>query len=192
MNYEDCIQKIDRFLSKENPQPLIVDIQCRKSLNNLLTHFCLGTIKAVPASDFCGKDGLPQLEELFNSLQTRTEDCFVTGLTSFLKLQGEYELSSKIRELLGMTTSAHVVLISYQCSQYLTTHDPRLKRRIITLDEEQEIVPEVCFCSPALPVPNDIHSEMPIQSGMMYFVFENQRIGESMSPSLRSHPFTRP
>lgn len=157
MNYEDCIQKIDRFLSKENPQPLIVDIQCRKSLNNLLTHFCLGTIKAVPASDFCGKDGLPQLEELFNSLQTRTEDCFVTGLTSFLKLQGEYELSSKIRELLGMTTSAHVVLISYQCSQYLTTHDPRLKRRIITLDEEQEIVPEVCFCSPALPVPNDIH-----------------------------------
>lgn len=157
MNYEDCIQKIDRFLSKENPQPLIVDVQSRKSLATLLTRFCLGTKKAVATSEFCEKDNLPQFDELLYSLQTRTEDCFVTGLTSFLKLQGEHALSSKLREILGMTTSAHVVLISYQCSQYLTTHDPRLKRRIVTLDEEQERVPEIYFCSPTLPVLKDIH-----------------------------------
>jgi hypothetical protein len=157
MNYKDCIKKIDGFLSKDNPQPLIVDVQSRNSMSKLLTNFCVGTTKTVPASDFCGSDGFPQLEELFHSLQTRTDDCFVTGLTSFLKLQGERELSSKLREILGMTTSAHVILISFQCRRYLTFHDPRLNRRIVVLDEDMENVPEIYFCSPSLPAPNEVH-----------------------------------
>lgn len=155
MNYEDCVQKIERFLSKENPQPLIVDVQNRSDLSNLVTHFCLGTAKAVSASDFCRKDGIPQLDELFNSLKTRTEDCFITGLTSFLKLQGEHELSSRIYEILGMTTTAHIVLISYQSGQYLSLHDPRLKRRIVILDGPQDAIPDIYFCAPDLPVPNE-------------------------------------
>jgi hypothetical protein len=156
MNYDECIKKIDRFLQKNDSQPLLVDIQNRNDLTRLLTHYCVGTTESVVVSNYCKKDEFPRIDNLFNDLQNKSNICFVTGLTSYLKLNGEHELTSRLREILGMSTLGHVIIISYQCKRYLNIHDPRITRRIAVLDGEESAVPDIYFCSPELPLPKGV------------------------------------
>jgi|GEM_PF-6598453 len=156
MNYDVCIKKIDRFLQKNDSQPLLVDVQNRNDLTRLLTHYCVGTTESVVVSNYCKKDEFPRIDNLFNDIQNKSNICFVTGLTSYLKLNGEQELTSRLRETLGMSTLGHVIIISYQCKRYLNIHDPRIIRRIAVLDGEESAVPDIYFCSPELPLPKGV------------------------------------
>lgn len=150
MNLAECKKKIDRFLSKDNVQPLIVDVQNHKDWSDLMVHYNVGTNSVIKASDYCKIDEFPQVDRLFHDLETKGGTSFVTGLTSFLKLRGEQELRKVISEILSMTTAGHVVVVTYQCHRYMDFKDPRLQPRIAVLDGEEQTTPVIYLSSPGL------------------------------------------
>ena len=150
MDLAECKKKIDRFLSKDNVQPLIVDVQNQKDWSDLIMHYNVGINSVIKASDYCKKDEFPQVDTLFHDLETKQSTTFVTGISSFLKLHGEQELKKVIREILSMTTAGHVVVVTYQCHRYIDFKDPRLQSRIAVLDGEEQILPEIYLASPGL------------------------------------------
>lgn len=150
MDLAECKKKIDRFLSKDNVQPLIVDVQNHKDWSDLMVHYNVGNNTVIKTSDYCKKDEFPQIDRLFHDLETRDGTSFVTGLTSFLKLHGEQELRKVINEILSMTTAGHVVVITYQCHRYMDFKDPRLLPRIAVLNGEEQSSPEIYLSSPGL------------------------------------------
>ena len=150
MDLAECKKKIDRFLSKDNVQPLIVDVQNHKDWNDLMVHYNVGTNIVIKVSDYCKKDEFPQIDRLFHDLETMGGTSFVTGLTSFLKLRGEQELRKVISEILSMTTAGHVVVVTYQCHRYMDFKDPRLQMRIAVLEGEEQTTPEIYLSAPGL------------------------------------------
>lgn len=89
LNYNECKQKIYRFLQKENYQPLIIDIPSSEILSQIINDYCVGEISKIAVTDYCAHDEFPRLEDILWDIQNKTGRYFVTGLTSFLKLQGE-------------------------------------------------------------------------------------------------------
>ena len=156
LNYNECKQKIYHFLQKENYQPLIIDIPSSEILSQIINDYCVGEISKIAVTDYCAHDEFPRLEDIFWDIQNKTGRYFVTGLTSFLKLQGEEYLRKKLIEVINMSTKGHAVILTYQCRQYLQTRDPRLERRIILLEGTEDIIPELVFCSSNLSIPNGL------------------------------------
>ncbi len=153
MDIAECRKKIDRYFSRDNVQPLIVDVQNRDDWNALKNHYNVGTTEFIAASKFCGEDSLPKLDVLYNEIANFTGTCFITGLTSFVKLLGETELRKVLNEILAMTIKGHIVLISYQCAKYLDNRDPRVKPRIVVVEGEAKGVTEVVLVAPQLSLP---------------------------------------
>lgn len=156
LNYNECKQKIYHFLQKENYQPLIIDIPSSEILSQIINDYCVGEISKIAVTDYCAHDEFPRLEDILWDIQNKTGRYFVTGLTSFLKLQGEEYLRKKLIEVINMSTKGHAVILTYQCRQYLQTRDPRLERRIILLEGTEDIIPELVFCSSNLSIPNGL------------------------------------
>ena len=159
MNYEDCIKKIKRFLYKDDYQPLIVDVQNGADLSRILAELCpitSGAPEVVNASNYCATDEFPRIENLLYDLQTKEHNCFVTGLSSYLRLNGEEKLKSRLFEVLNMSTKGHVVIITYQCRRFLNILDPRLTRRIAFLDGDENSIPDIFFCSPSLQLQENV------------------------------------
>lgn len=150
MDFEGCKKKIDRYLSKDNVQPLLVDVQNHKCWSELMTYYNVGSNKMVKASDYCKTDEFPRIDDLFHDLETKQGVFFVTGLSSFLKLLGEQELRKVLKEILSMTSAGHVVVVTFQCSGYLDFKDPRLESRIAIMDGDAQAVPEIYFAAPGL------------------------------------------
>ena len=150
MDFDGCKKKIDRYLSKDNVQPLIVDVQNQNDWNAILTHYNVGTNKVIKVSNYCKKDELPRIDALFHDLETNPGTFFVTGLSSYLKLYGEQELKKVINEILSMTTAGHTVIVTYQCQQYLDFKDPRLRPRIAVMEGDTQNTPEIYFSAPGL------------------------------------------
>lgn len=150
MKFEECKKKIDRYLSKDNVQPLILDVQNQKNWNDIITYYNVGSNKIVKMSDYCKKDELPLIDILFNDLETKEGTYFIIGLTSFLKLSGEQELKKVLGQILSMTIIGHIIVVTYQCKKYLDFRDPRLQSRIIIFDSDEQKVPEIVFYSPKL------------------------------------------
>lgn len=153
MSLDQYIQRIDRYLSKDEQLPLIVDVQNGADQSELVLHYHVGKNLLVRASDYCTPDGLPRFEAFLNDLATRNNVSIVTGVSAFLKLEGEQKLRKFIRQLLGMYTAGHVIFITYQCKRFLSINDPRLARRVIVMDGEERKVPNIVFTAPAIPLP---------------------------------------
>lgn len=178
MNYEECMKKIRRFLKKDDYQPLIVDVQNGSDLSKLLAEFCPATPaapEAIPVSNYCDKDEFPRIENLLHDLQTKDHNCFVTGLSSYLKLNGEEELTSRLNEILNMSTKGHVIIVTYQCRRFLNLRDPRLERRIAFFDGDLSVIPEILFCSPSLPLPEKVR----VSKGLKNFAFTIEQTNTS-------------
>lgn len=153
MDIDACIKKIDKHLAKDNVQPLIVDVQNRQDLAALITHYNVGSNILVSASKYCNEDEYPRIDTLLDILSRENAKFFVTGLSAFLKLQGEQALRDTLKNILGMTTVGHVVVVAYQCKQYLSFSDPRLEQRICIVDGITDEVPSFVFSSPGLLLP---------------------------------------
>lgn len=155
MDIDACIKKIDRHLANDNVQPLIVDVQNRTDLTQLITHYNVSGNVFVSASQYCNPDEYPHIEELLDDLSSKEEHIFVRGISAFLKLQGERVLRDTLREILGMSPAGHVVVMTYQCRQYLNYSDPRLKQRIAIVDGTEDEMPSFVFIAPDLTLPHD-------------------------------------
>ncbi len=152
MKLEDCIKKITRYLVSENAQPLLVNIQNTYDLNKIITHFDVNGNEMINASRFCNKDELPRLETVLDKISNESGRCFLIGLTSFLRFQGEEVVKKYLSSIVHMTITGHVVIMTYQCEKQLSFSDPRLSRSICFVDGDKTPLPKLVFISKELPI----------------------------------------
>lgn len=147
MDIKSCIKKIDRYLSKTDGQPLIIDVQNTSDLSAIVMHYKVGNNNIICASNYCNTDELPHVDAIFNKISNEDNPVFLTELSSFLKLSGENELRKIIKVLLSMSIKGHVVIITYQCKKFLSYNDPRIDRRIAIVDGEKKETPKIILTS---------------------------------------------
>lgn len=155
MKIDACIKKVSKYLTSENSQPLIVDVQNGKDLAEISTHFRVDGNTFLSASDFCNADELPRMDTLLTKLCEKDENIFLTELSLFLKLQGEYELQQQLANILAMTIAGHVIVLTYQCNQQLQFSDPRFNMRICIIDSDEAVKPSLIFAAEDLPIPSN-------------------------------------
>lgn len=154
MKTDACIKKIDKYLTSNDAQPLLVDIQNGSDLEEILTHFDVEGNLILNASEFCNKDQLPRMETVLSNISTESRNCFLVGLTSFLRLYGEEKLKTHLTDIVNMFISGHVIVLTYQCYNLLSFSDPRLSRRIFVCDGDPTPFPKLSFVSKELPTPS--------------------------------------
>ena len=150
MTIQEVIKKIDRYLKKDNVEPLIVDVQNKADLEAIMLHYQLPQNVFLCASDaaFCKPDEFPVIPNILERLAHENTNFFVSEITSFLKLKGEKALVQELKELLSMSTEGHAVILTFQCVEYLHTlikNDRRLDSRICVLEGIPSARPKLIF-----------------------------------------------
>lgn len=153
--------RINNYLRTKKTWPIIVDVQTKEDLSEIKEFFDIGNNKFLYANRFCRQDGAFRLEDFYYSVSNNTDNTFVIGLTAFLKMQGKTFLEKVLKELLSKNISGHIVIVTYQCRDYLRFSDTRFSERgqIVIASGEQDSVPNICLISPALAeaFPNSYH-----------------------------------
>lgn len=152
MNFDAGIKKITKYLSSENAQPLLVNVQNGYDLNEIITYFDVDDNLIIYVSEFCNKDELPCIEAIFDKVSTENKNCFIIGLTSFLRFLGEDEIKNYLSNIINMTVLNHVVVLTYQCKKQLNFSDPRLERNICLIDGEEQMLPDLIFISKEIDI----------------------------------------
>ena len=150
MTISEVIKKIDRYLKKDNVGSLVVDVQNKTAMEAIVTQYQLPQNAFICASDpeICNPDEFPAIDRLLAKLATGDDNFFVREISTFYMLKGEKELSQELKELLSMSIAGHVVILTYQCKDYLQTlikNDKRPEGRICILDGEQGLRPKLVF-----------------------------------------------
>lgn len=152
MTLEKVEKRIETLLSSEKRWPVIVDFSNKVDMDAFLHHFEVGNNEILSAGKFCGNDGAMKFDELSDRIEKNTGDLFLTNITAYLKLHGEKVLKSTLRSIASNSISGHVVVMTYQCRNYLKFSDSRYLERgqIMIVDGDFDDVPYVCFISPEL------------------------------------------
>lgn len=164
MTIETCIERIDKYITKDNMQPCIIDVQNPKDMSAIVTHYNVGNSKFIFASNYCKNDEFIRIETLFDDLSKSTDTVFVIELSSFLKLKGDQYLKDTLKSILAMATKSHVVVITYQCKNQLDFFDPRLKNRIYCIDGDSADVPVIVFSTNKMPLPSSAEKIIGLQN----------------------------
>ena len=153
MSLNQYMQKIDRYLLKDECLPLIVDVQNDEEQRALVQHYNVGETVLLTASNYCAQDEMPRLDTLLNDMTSKKAVMVVTGVTTFLKLEGAQALQRFLRQLLTMCIPGHVLFITYQCKQFLPVSDIRLGRQILVINGAEKKVPDIVFTAPGISLP---------------------------------------
>ena len=150
MVIQEVIKKIDRYLRKDDVEPLIVDVQNGADLDDIMLHYKLpqNVFLCVSDTEFCKTDEFPIIPNILERLSNENRNFFVSEISSFFMLKGEKALVQELKELLSMSIAGHAVILTFQCAEYLRTlikNDQRLDRRVCILDGVQSIRPRLIF-----------------------------------------------
>ena len=150
MTIQEVIKKIDRYLKKDNVEPLIVDVQNKADLDAVMLYYKLpqNTFLCASDSQFCKPDEFPVIPNILEHLANENSNFFVSEISSFFMLEGEKALAQELKELLSMSITGHVVILTFQCAEYLRTlikNDRRLDSRICILEGIRSVRPRLIF-----------------------------------------------
>ena len=150
MTIQEVIKKIDRYLKKDNVEPLIVDVQNKADLDTIMIHYKLPQNVFLSASDteFCKTDEFPLIPNILERIANEKRRFFVSEISSFFMLKGEKALVQELKELLSMSIAGHAVILTFQCAEYLRIlirNDRRLDGRVCILDGVQSARPRLVF-----------------------------------------------
>ncbi len=145
-------ERITKYISSEKNHPIIVDLQNKDDLAELKDYFDVGNNVLLYAHDFCAKDGLFKLEELYDAISKNSGDIFIVGLTAYLKLQGASFLKKVLNEIIQKSIEGHIVVFTYQCKNYMKYSAPRVLEsgRIIIADGNPDIMPDIYLINSGL------------------------------------------
>ena len=166
MTLDSTCQKIERYLRKDNVNPLLVDVQNCADLSALKTQFNIPGNYFIDASDYCNNDEFPRMDNLIDVLQHKEANLFLTGFTTFMKLKGGRELTTELENLLSMTTKGHVIVFCYQCRNYLNAiidSDKRVATRVAMVDGTETLQPKLFFVDRSLKMTSSIHEVIGLQ-----------------------------
>ena len=152
MDFCKACDKIAKYLESASSTPIIVDVADILGLEMLQDKFKIGANEFYLSSLFCGGDRLPQIDKLLHEMQTRKKHTFLLHLSSFMKIEGEEFLKSKLRSILDMSIEGKLVVVTYKCADYLKFSDPRIEasNKIIKIDsllESEYKLPTLFFVS---------------------------------------------
>ena len=152
MDFSKACDKIAKYLESASSTPIIVDVADIPGLEMLQDKFKIGANEFYLSSLFCGGDRLPQIDKLLHEMQIRKKRTFLLHLSSFMKIEGEEFLKSKLRSILDMSIEGKLVVVTFQCAEYLRFSDPRIEasNKIIKIDsllESEYKLPTLYFVS---------------------------------------------
>ncbi len=152
MNLNEVKKRIQNYLNSAKTWPLIVDIQTKTDLAEVEDYFKIGNNQFPSIERYCNQDGLLKLDELYAAISSNHGNTFFTGLTGFLKLFGETTTKNALKTLITASISGHVVILTYQCKNYLKFSDPRIAEsgRLMIVKGEPDNISNICFISPSL------------------------------------------
>ncbi len=148
LGMQKCIKTIDRYLGREDSAPRLVNVDHPDQMKTLIDHYRVGGNRFLTVPQYSKPDEKAQTEALFHDLSTMEGNLFVTGFTTFWKLESEQELKKRLNTLLSLTAKGHLVIFCYQCRKFLQFSDPRLQRLVYVVnDGTRAVQPEIFFYS---------------------------------------------
>ena len=156
MKLDDCFKRIDRYLASETEfAPRFVNVQNVEDIETFRQHFSVGSNQCISVAAYAGKDENLRIYELQNALQNKLGNVFLTGLSTQLKLEGEVAIKRVLQNMAQSTYPAHIVVLCYQCKDYLDFADSRLTRLVYDVEGKGSMIPQLVFTLPEMPVPPD-------------------------------------
>lgn len=151
MTLQDAFEKIENYLRSDKKVPYIVDVQNNRDYVALQDQFAVGRNEFRKASRYCNHDERLRLEDLLQDLSQSGGTIFLTELSTFLKLESEYDLKTQLKSLLFKSIPGKQIVVTYQCSQELRFSDPRITTQIVVVDGERAEIPKITFIARDLP-----------------------------------------
>ena len=153
MTLERCYSSIDRYLNREDESaPRFVNVESIEDMAAIVDHYKVGGNIFLTVEKYSSEDENPRIADLLNDLATLQGNIFLTGFTTCWKLMGAKELSSQLTAIAQMSVEGHVVVLCFQCSDYLSFRDLRLNRLVYSVDGVATPKPHIIFINPLLQV----------------------------------------
>lgn len=152
MTLDKIEKRIETLLASDKRWPVIVDFSNKSDMQAFLYHFNVGNNSILSAGEFCGKDGTMKFEELTNRIENNTGNMFLIHISAYLKIYGENVLKNTLKSMISKSIKGHVVIVTYQCRNYLKFTDSRFSERgqIQIADGEFDNIPAICLIAPGL------------------------------------------
>lgn len=152
MNLDAAKKRIQTYLKSDKTWPIVVDVQTKQDLTDIVDFFHIGKNQFPNIERFCDDDSSLKIDEIHAAISNNSGNTFVSGLTGFLKLYGDDVTKQVLKTIISTSISGHVIVFTYQCKDYLKFSDPRVSAtgRIIIVDGTPDKVCDICFISPDL------------------------------------------
>lgn len=155
MHLEQAISIAENYLNSPSEphdvlSPLLIDCPNADVLSDLSTYFMLPESRRLHAPS-CAHDSHPDIADICESLQKRTQATILDEYTLFLKLKGKDEAKCDLSMLLHKRFKFPLVIFCTHCSeviQILKAQDIRLQEQIIHIDGNKGKLPILTFIKP--------------------------------------------
>ena len=155
MTLERCYSSIDRYLiRKDESAPRFVNVESVEDMAAIVDHYNVGENIFLTVEKYSSEDENPRIADLINALAITPGNIFLTGFSSYWKLMGAKELCSQLAAIAQMSVEGRVVVLCFQCSDYLHFRDLRLNRLVYNVDGVSTQSPHIIFVNPTLQVTN--------------------------------------
>lgn len=152
MTHEDIVTRIERYLRGNDTRPRIVNFQNRESIIAFRKHFDVGSALFRYPSDYCKPDEDLTTEDLYEELSHLQEAVFLVGFTTHFRLYGREALQQFIANIATLSfVSGKLVLVCYQCSDFLRFRDKRLQDIVYFSDDAISPIPSLRLLAKELP-----------------------------------------
>lgn len=155
MTLERCYSAIDRYLNREDEcAPRFVNVESVENMAAIVDHYKVGENIFLTVEKYSSDDENPRIADLLNDLATLHGNIFLTGFTTYWKLIGTKEISSQLKSIAQMSVEGHVVVLCFQCNDYLSFRDSRINRLVYNVDSAATPKPHIIFVSSMLQTAN--------------------------------------
>ena len=148
MNYNDCREKVNRYLEDNTHYPLIINFTNREDFDKLLFFLkTLNSLTLISVSDYCKGDNNPQFDSLYYDLVHNDKQLVLPDYFTALRLLGIDDLKREFKRIVNIATGGKVVILTINCEGYLNFNDPKVNRRIVNVANSTslDILPEIVF-----------------------------------------------
>lgn len=147
----ECFEQISAYFSGNNKtghtlagQALLVNTENYDIYQDILQRLQADDSKeCIYVSELCFPNGLPDVDSCLEKIKG-DGDYALVGLSQAVMLQGNVE--NKLREILGLSISSHVVVLLDHCErvlQKLIRQDARVPLRVVLVDGEPSQLPKI-------------------------------------------------